>query len=305
MQKYQNLLWQIESECEKWNLEKRFDFDLEKLVLQSDLYDEKLESKNLTGFWIEENCGNNAFVFEKGNKLYVPPLKFSGENSIHSVGTILELSLRNGDKIVFRDFDENGNLIESTGLENFILTQGKKTGLPIYFVDNHNWVFYCWAEWKLMTNYKLRITNCQNELPFLIHIDAHKDEGKSVLNKNFVQSDLLSIKQQTTKLKVSNYIFAGIQAGLIQSNFISITESKDVFNYKKKFNLLKKPSQKIILNLDLDFFDSQVSLISLQEKIELIGYFAEKVDLITFATSPGFVNQDLAIAVAEVFLKYL
>ena len=233
------------------------------------------------------------------------------------------LSLRKGDKIVFRDKDENGNLIESVGLENYILTQGEKTGLPIYIVDNHNWVFYCWAEYlrlkvplekgdlgglKHQGNQKPPsplVKGVQMDLPLLIHIDAHKDESEAILSKKFIQNNLPSVKDQTAKLKVSNYISAAIQAGLIQPDFLSFTQSKDWLNYQNKFELLKKDSQNIILNVDLDIFDPEVSLISLEEKVELIGCFAEKVDLITFATSPGFIDQGLAIEIMSIFLKYL
>lgn len=293
MQKYQNLLWQIEIECEKWALKKREILDLEKNVLQSRIY-ENSESKYLTGFWIEEEVGNNSFMFKKGAKLFVPPLKYSVEKNSNSF-------LKLGKEIVFRDKDEKGDLIESVGLENFILTQGKKTGLPIYVVDNHNWVFYCWAEFlKFVEN------NDSCPEPFLmVHIDAHKDEGEVFLNKKFEQSDLALSKEQTVELKVSNYINAAVQTGLIQEQFLSFTESSDLINYEAKFELLKRDSQNIILNVDIDIFDPEVSLISLEEKVRLIGYFITKADLITFATSPGFIDQNLAIEIVKIFLKYI
>ncbi len=336
MKKYQNLLWQIEKECEKWSFEKRAEIDLKEFVEKGGFY-ENSRSKYLNGFWIDDNVGNNSFVFEEGKKLFVPPLLFVGDS--HSC------PLRKGNKIVFRDKDEKGSLIESVGLDNFILTQGEKTGLPVYIVDNHNWAFYCWSEFvrlvpleKGAVSYKdtgglktqgkafnslassqtdttqesyretLRFkseTLNQRMKSFLVHIDAHKDEGEYVLNKKFEQLDLTDIKQITTNLKVSNYINAATQVGLIQKQFLSFTESIDFMDYEEKFELLKKKSQNIILNVDLDIFDPEVSLISLEEKVKLIGYFASKADLITFAMSPGFIDQDLAIEVMKIFLKYV
>jgi len=348
MQKYQNLLWRIESECEKWNPEKRFDFDLGEIIEKNAFY-QNAKSKYLDGFWIEKNLGNNSFVFEKGKKLFVPALQFLESQVVRYELRVVS----DKNKIVFRDFDESGNLIKSIGLEKFILTQGKKTGLPIYVVDNHNWAFYCWMEFLKIINLEFKIKNGYKNIRqeihretlrfksktlnqylksflrglggvlankvqdfgqvrirevspyFLVHIDAHKDEGCYFLNKNFEQLNLSEIKEITKKLKVSNYISAAIQTGLIQPKFLSITESQDFLNFEKKFKLLKTESQNIILNVDIDFFDPELSLISLEDKVRLIDYFASKADLITFATSPGFIDQELRIEIVKVFLKYL
>lgn len=294
MKSNQKLLWKIETECEKWQLKNKKNFDLKQKIIQSNLYHKDLKSKYLSGFWFEDNLGNNSFVFKKGRKIFIPPLKFSEDVNLNQ--------LKKGEKIVFRDQDENKNIIEEKGLKTFLLTQGKQTGLPIYIVDNHNWVFYAWSEIKQVPlNWE---TGCvQSSL--LVHIDAHKDEGNATLKSSFSLNNLTSVVEQTKSLKVSNYIYAAVQAGLIQKKIISLTSSKDFESYAKQLELLKQASQNIILNVDIDIFAPEVSTISLEEKVKAIGYFAKQADLITFATSPGFIDQEFAIEIVKILIKKL
>ena len=53
----------------------------------------------------------------------------------------------------------------------------------------------------------------------------------------------------------------------------------------------------IILNLDLDFFEPELDFIDYDLKKKVILDMAEKADFITVATSPFFINQELAIKV--------
>jgi hypothetical protein len=50
-----------------------------------------------------------------------------------------------------------------------------------------------------------------------------------------------------------------------------------------------------ILNLDLDFFAPEMDFIDEEKKISLIRYLIPQVKCITIATSPFFIDQDLAI----------
>ncbi|MDR0771974.1 MAG: hypothetical protein LBF15_02780 [Candidatus Peribacteria bacterium] len=53
----------------------------------------------------------------------------------------------------------------------------------------------------------------------------------------------------------------------------------------------------IILNLDLDFFEPNLDYIDYDLKKKFILEVADKADLITVATSPFFINQELALKV--------
>ncbi|MDQ1343965.1 MAG: hypothetical protein QG650_685, partial [Patescibacteria group bacterium] len=58
----------------------------------------------------------------------------------------------------------------------------------------------------------------------------------------------------------------------------------------------------LILNLDLDFFAPDLDYVPFPLKKEAILAFAERSDLITVATSPCFIDQELALRrLREVF----
>ena len=58
--------------------------------------------------------------------------------------------------------------------------------------------------------------------------------------------------------------------------------------------------ESLILNLDLDFFSSELDYISFDQKKDMILRFARYAKLITVATSPFFIDQNRAI---ETFRK--
>jgi hypothetical protein len=51
------------------------------------------------------------------------------------------------------------------------------------------------------------------------------------------------------------------------------------------------------LNLDLDFFEPNLDYIDYDLKKKFILEVAEKADVITIATSPFFINQELALKI--------
>lgn len=64
----------------------------------------------------------------------------------------------------------------------------------------------------------------------------------------------------------------------------------------EKYALYQKESnEKMILNLDLDFFAPELDYISFEDKKKTILHFARQSDFITIATSPFFIDQKRAI----------
>jgi hypothetical protein len=55
----------------------------------------------------------------------------------------------------------------------------------------------------------------------------------------------------------------------------------------------------IILNLDLDFFQPKLDYIDYNLKKEVIQKLIKKASLITIATSPFFIDQDLALKIMK------
>ena len=106
-------------------------------------------------------------------------------------------------------------------------------------------------------------------------------------------------KQSIYKTKICNYIDFAKKSNWIEKT-LSFVESKD-FNQIDKIDNFPD----IILNIDLDFFAQEVNLISLEDKINLIFKSAKYAKLITLATSPGFINQTLAVKIAKLLFENL
>jgi hypothetical protein len=62
-------------------------------------------------------------------------------------------------------------------------------------------------------------------------------------------------------------------------------------------NLCVHPNNDTILNLDLDFFQPDLDFIDYKLKKKVVLDAAKKANVITVATSPFFINQQLAIKV--------
>lgn len=75
-----------------------------------------------------------------------------------------------------------------------------------------------------------------------------------------------------------------------------VIQIRDSYNLEKYFTLDLK-GKDIILNLDLDFFQPELDFIDYDLKKKAVLDAADKASIITVATSPFFINQDLAIQV--------
>jgi hypothetical protein len=74
---------------------------------------------------------------------------------------------------------------------------------------------------------------------------------------------------------------------------------KDYFSYD-----FENEKRNIILNLDLDFFEPELDYIDYELKKKVILDIASKAKVITVATSPFFINQELALKVfRDLFFK--
>lgn len=233
-------------------------------------------------FYIKNPVWNNAFSFEKrkNKELYVANLT--------KIQNLEEIKL--WEKIVFEDFNFNWELESCKWLNNFyeIEWNNKK----IYLFDNHNHAYYFW--------YLARDLDIIWDNNILYHIDEHSDmrDPKKYLLKP-ESFDLEKVFDYTNNfLNVGNYIIPAIKEWIIseviqirnESNLKDFTcsESRPVFTTNK---------QNIILNLDLDFFQPDLDFIDYELKKKVVLDIAKKATIITVASSPFFINQDLAIKV--------
>ena len=226
-------------------------------------------------FQITDNTSNNSFSFsERKNPTIIVPKIVDGEIDDAKIGN----------KIIFEDFDENKNLKSCIGLENFIRTTHPTTKKPIIIVDNHNHVLYFW--------YEARKNGLINNGSTLIHIDQHKDMRKPDLFLSKTDSnDLQKVFEYTNSaLNVGNYIPPAVEEGLVEE-VISITSESEMQNAKCEIN------NSIILNIDLDFWAPEMNYIDNKLKADITKKWMKKADLITIATSPFFIDQELAIKI--------
>ena len=220
------------------------------------------------GFYIESEIGNNSFAYCENRKLYVAPI-------IEQETTLL---IEEGKEVVLEDYWDK-KLLKQYGLKNLIIGKTKNSQRPFFLCDNHNIVL---EAWELVKEYTPKLT--------LIHIDQHKDNAP-------YSEDPSNYKQNT---KICNYINFAKQANWINSKHYSFTES---YEFEEETNI--KVDEKFILNIDLDIFAKEVTHIPLESIIKKIAIFANYSELITIATSPGFINQKRAIEIAKLLIRYL
>lgn len=231
-------------------------------------------------FYITDPIWNNAFSFDRrtNKKLYVPEL---------IKAKIEDIVLQDDkDKIAFEDFWFDDELSTNYGLKNFyeIDWNWKK----IYLFDNHNHALFFWYlsrdKWLIWDNNTL------------IHIDEHadtRDPGEYLLKPKSFNLEEVFNYTNFSKVNVGNYIIPAQKEGLIW-DIIQIRNETNLLDYLENKDSFK---DNIILNLDLDFFQPDLDFINYDLKKEVVLDAAKKASLITIATSPFFIDQELAIKV--------
>lgn len=226
-------------------------------------------------FYIEKPVWNNAFSFERrqNKRIFVPNLV--------EISDFSEINIWN--EIAFEDFDFSWNLIKAKWLKNFYKIKWKNKN--IYLFDNHNHAYYFWylsrSEWIIWNN------------NILYHIDEHTDSRvpEKIISKEDAK-DLNKVFEYTNFcLDVWNYIVPALKEGII-SEIIMLRSENDLINFNS--NNVK---ENIILNLDLDFFEPNLDYIDYNLKKKVILNIAKKAKVITVATSPFFIDQEVAIKV--------
>lgn len=246
-------------------------------------------------FFLEKNKGNNAFSYDirKNKSLYVASIMNATFNDIAL-----------WDEIVFEDVDFDWVLQSCKGLESFYYIPWKWKEICLF--DNHNHAYYFW--WEYFLNSKklpldpphlstLAIAGADPEkwasAYTLIHIDEHSDmrDPWVYLDKSPSLEEVFDYTHNT--VNVGNYIIPAIHDGLIEEDVIQIRDSQSLENYFE----LDLEGKKIILNLDLDFFEPALDFIDYELKKKVVLDAAERADIITVATSPFFIDQARAIEV--------
>lgn len=231
-------------------------------------------------FFIENPVWNNEFSFDKrqNKKLFVP--------EIIEAKSFDEIKFQDDlEKIAFEDFDFDDKLSTNYWLKNFYRFQ--MWWKEVVLFDNHNHAFYFW--------YEARSRKIIWDKNILIHIDQHADTRDN--DKIISKSDSKSLEKvfdfTNFVLNVWDYIIPAQKEGIIE-NVVQIRNTKNLEDYLQNFSN-KKNNSKIILNLDLDFFASELDFIDFELKKKVILDVFEKASYVTVCTSPFFVDQGLAV----------
>lgn len=258
----------------------------------------------IPGKFLEVGVGNNSFSLPKKadrNRLEITPLK---------VGSLDDLKL--GKHVAFQDF-EGDRWLECVGLESAILSLDYR--IPVYVFDNHNHVFYAWAEALKMGWFQQGAT--------LVHMDEHFDAAEALLPPDPLTPFLLRLLplpagsegqvQGGTKtpeqsleeiwrytnevLQIATYIKPALKLGVF-SECIDYVESQHFeapVRTRHGAFVHGAHAKAVVINLDIDVFHPDMSHISWQQKIDVLKYYLPQTKLITIATSPYFIDQQKAI----------
>ena len=234
-------------------------------------------------FYLTDPLGNNAFNYEtkKIKKLFIPKLR-----------TITDFQeIRLWAEVVFSDFDFEDNLIEATGLEDFYHFEWKNK--DVYLFDNHNHALYFWY----LARHQGKIGN--NNL--LIHIDEHSDmrDPEVYLSSEESKNMQKVFEYVNFTLNVGNYIIPAQKEGIVGEVF-QVRNEENLQNYLERFTKKTQTWEQksgVICNIDLDFFEPALDFIDYDLKMRVVRDALERADVITFATSPFFIDQSLALKV--------
>lgn len=236
-------------------------------------------------FYITEIVWNNAFShkYRPHKKLFIPALKKINNSKQ------IKLLEKNKEKITFEEYDFDDIMQTCFGLEN--LYEMNCLWKPLYLVDNHNHVMYFW--------YLARSHGIISDNALLYHIDEHadtRDPGEYLMKPE--SEDLQKVFEFTNfTLNVGNYIVPAEKEWIVWDT-VQIRGQDALDRYQSwEYKKLETEDRKIILNLDLDFFEPELDYIDYELKKQVILDIAKKADLITVCTSPYFINQERALEV--------
>lgn len=235
-------------------------------------------------FFLDTTCAN-AKISNCKKFLRVAPLK-----KINSYDGI-EIDEKN---FVFAEKNFDWEIEYFHGLKNFLWIENSDFP-PIFIFDNHNHAII--FRYNIIYNKNFRNVE-------LIHIDQHSDcrENENHLEMNEREYELENVfKFWNEKCNVWNFIPPAIKSWMI-SNQIQIRSTTALKNLEADKNKI------FILDIDLDFCLDWISKDKINlEAVELLKakfYEIWKSALwITIATSPYFLNQDLAISILRILFS--
>ena len=194
----------------------------------------------------------------------------------------------------FAEKNSNWNIEYFRGLKKFLLIEQNKFA-PIFIFDNHNHALSFWYD----TILKQKLKNIE-----LIHIDQHSDcwENKNHLRLNMQKNELKKVFNFCNqKCNVWNFIPTALESWIISKQ----TQIRSIITLQ---NLYIDKNTNFILDIDLDFCLDWIKRNKTnQETIKILknkfNEFWKYATCITIATSPYFLDQQLAINIIQELFK--
>ena len=236
-----------------------------------------------TGFSLNKECANSQISNCK-TSLRVAPIKKVDKYEY------LEIDRKH---FAFAEKNKNWEIEYFHWLKDFLWIE--KSGFPPIFVfDNHNHA--------IVLRYNIIYDKNFKDIE-LIHIDQHSDnrENKYNLKLNRKEDELEKVFHfWNEKCNVWNFIPPAIESGII-TNQVQIRSTTALENLSVNKN------QNFILDIDLDFCldwinKNRISKESVKLLKDKFDEFWKYALWITIATSPYFLNQELAIKIVEELL---
>ena len=219
--------------------------------------------------------------------------KFLRVAPIEKVDTYKELEIEK-DNFAFAEKNIYWEIEYFHGLKNFLWIE-KSDFPPIFIFDNHNHA-------PVFRYYKVK--KSKSDSPILIHIDQHSDcwENNETLKLDEYEDNLEKVFHfYNEKCNVWNFILPSLESWII-SDQIQIRSTTTLKNLEIKKN------QNFILDIDLDFYLNWISRNEINyESVKILKEkfyeFWKDTLCITIATSPYFLDQELAIRIIEKLLN--
>ncbi len=231
-------------------------------------------------------------------------------------GTVHDLHLVPDPHVGFHLQDDKRRQI----LQNSLRLEYGPQETPVYIVDDHQQALYAWYEALALGQIVPGAT--------LVHYDAHSDAAIPSIDNQVISSGALQSGDWTpkeafelsTQFACWEFIEPAQRGGLI-GNFVHVTPSStskeqrhlrtnltiegeevSFASYAQQQRHLP-PSEKIV-DIDIDFFVSHHYDHTLEERV--ISHMRQDIEtagVVTFATSPGFIDQHLAVDFIKKILR--
>ncbi len=271
----------------------------------------------IMNYQLTKSLGNNTFSYDQRKQL--------GSDWALMISQPCEISSLNqvqlGNFAVFEEVDHNGKLHSCTGLSHtYILKLDKLRHPPIIITDNHNHVLPYWLDYISKCKIPAEFMSLHDISPFsewpqcsikveefdmrLIHIDQHTDLWTNPHKLDHTQISDPQYQWDFAHLEcdIGNFITPCIESWLI-TNMIQVrTEYKlNEILKEQEIKIIQKYKSSsfhfspLILDIDLDFWAPEMWISDIQKTMSQVRSIMGRADLITIATSPYFINQNLAL----------